>query len=134
MTEVVGALIRENDKFLIFRRPPNKGNPLKWEFVGGKLEKGENASDALIRECREELDITVHPGKIVCDVVHQYPDITVHLTVLDTELTESNIKLLEHVDMKWVSVSDAENIDFCDADIDILPEIFKYIEDCNNER
>lgn len=134
MTEVVGALIRNKNKFLIFRRPENKGNPLKWEFVGGKLEEGESPSDALIRECREELDIEVIPGKTVCDVVHEYPDITVHLTVLDTQLGKGEIKLIEHIAMKWINSDEAQCVDFCDADIEILPIIINYIKDNINDR
>lgn len=129
MTEVVGALIRENKKFLIFRRPANKGNPLKWEFVGGKVEKGESLSDALVRECREELEVNVIPLKTVCDVIHEYPDITVHLTIIDTILDSKEINLTEHIEMKWITVEEAADVDFCDADVEIMPLIIKYIEE-----
>ena len=52
-TQVAAALIWQGDRFMICRRPANKGNALLWEFVGGKLEPGETHQQALIRECRE---------------------------------------------------------------------------------
>ena len=71
-TQVAAALIWQGDRFMICRRPANKGNALLWEFVGGKLEPGETHQQALIRECREELGITVEVGDEFCDVYHQY--------------------------------------------------------------
>lgn len=62
MTEVAAALIWDGDRFLICQRPANKARGLLWEFVGGKLEPGETAPQALVRECREELGITVSVG------------------------------------------------------------------------
>ena len=79
MIEVVAALIWDKDKFLICQRPENKARALLWEFVGGKVEEGETKELALIRECKEELNITVKPKDVFMEVVHEYPDITVHL-------------------------------------------------------
>lgn len=61
VVEVVAALIWDKDKFLICQRSANKARGLLWEFVGGKVEKGETKERALIRECKEELSITVEP-------------------------------------------------------------------------
>ena len=81
MTEVVAALIWDQDKFMICQRPAHKARGLLWEFVGGKVEPGETKEQALIRECREELAITLNVGKVFMDVTHEYPDLTVHLTL-----------------------------------------------------
>ena len=62
MVEVVAALIWDKDKFLICQRPANKARALLWEFVGGKVEKGETKEQALIRECKEELNIALNVG------------------------------------------------------------------------
>jgi 8-oxo-dGTP pyrophosphatase MutT (NUDIX family) len=62
MVEVVAALIWDGDRFLICQRPAHKSNALLWEFVGGKVEPGETHEDALVRECREEMDIAVAVG------------------------------------------------------------------------
>ena len=88
MTEVVAALIREGGKFLICRRPAHKARGLLWEFVGGKVEPGESKEQALVRECREELAVTVDVGDVFLDVVHEYPDITVHLTLFNAVISD----------------------------------------------
>lgn len=123
MVEVVAALIWEKDRFLICQRPANKARALLWEFVGGKVEPSETAQDALIRECREELDITVAVDDIFMDVVHAYPDITVHLTLFNSRIAEGVPKLLEHNDMKWIKISEIDEYDFCPADVDILAKL-----------
>ena len=82
MVDVVAALIWDEDKFLICQRPANKARGLLWEFVGGKVEHGETKEQALIRECMEELAISLSVGDVFMDVVHEYPDIKVHLTLL----------------------------------------------------
>ena len=81
MTEVAAALIWDGDKFMICQRPAHKARGLLWEFVGGKVESGETREQALIRECREELTVTVSVGEVFMDVIHEYPDLLVHLTI-----------------------------------------------------
>lgn len=123
MTEVAAALIWDKDKFMICRRPAHKSNALLWEFVGGKLEPGETKQEALIRECREELDITVDVGEEFFDVVHQYPDILVHLTIFHATIAEGTPELLEHCDLKWITPNEIPQYTFCPADKDILEKI-----------
>ena len=88
MTEVVAALIRAGDKFMICQRPAHKARGLLWEFVGGKVEPGETQKQALIRECREELAVTLSVGDVFMDVIHEYPDITVHLTLFNAAIAD----------------------------------------------
>ncbi len=123
MTEVAAALIWKDDKFMICQRPAHKSNALLWEFVGGKLEVGETKQQALIRECREELDILVEVCDEFFDVVHQYPDIKVHLTLFNAKIADGEPKLLEHNDLKWITPAEIENYRFCAADKDILAKI-----------
>lgn len=124
MTEVVAALIKRDDKFLICQRPKDKARALLWEFVGGKVEKGESHKDALKRECKEELDVDITVGKLFVRVVHEYPDITIGLSLFEAELDEGQeIKLLEHVDAKWITAEEIDNYEFCPADEDILAKI-----------
>lgn len=125
MTEVVAALIWKNNKFLICQRPANKSNALLWEFVGGKVEKDETKQQALIRECHEELDIKVEVKDEFIDIVHQYPDIKVHLTVFITEIASDEIKMLEHNDIRWITPSEISDFNFCPADKDILKKIIQ---------
>lgn len=98
--EVVAALIWDGDRFLICQRPENKARGLLWEFVGGKLEQDETKEQALIRECQEELAITVEPREVFMEVMHEYPDITVHLTLFNCTISKGKPQLLEHNDME----------------------------------
>ena len=123
ITEVVAALIWENNKFMICQRPPHKARGLLWEFVGGKVESGETKEQALIRECQEELAVTLSVGDVFMDVIHEYPDITVHLTLFDATIAEGEPQKLEHNDIKWITPSEITNYDFCPADEEILKKI-----------
>ena len=120
MTEVVAALIWDGSKFLICQRPAHKARGLLWEFVGGKLESGETMEQALIRECQEELDITVQVGGIYTQVIHEYPDIKIRLTLFHCTIAEGTPKMLEHNDLTWIHPSQIPEYDFCPADTDIL--------------
>ena len=119
MIEVVAALIWDGDRFLICQRPENKARGLLWEYVGGKVEPGETKQEALIRECREELGVTVKVGDVFMDVVHEYPDITVHLTLFHASIAEGTIRLLEHNAIAWITPAEIPDYDFCPADKDI---------------
>lgn len=120
ITEVVAALIWEHSRFLICQRPAHKARGLLWEFVGGKVEQGETMADALIRECREELDVTVRVDDVFTQVVHQYPDILIRLTLFNCRIAEGTPKLLEHHDIRWIHPHEISEFDFCPADKDIL--------------
>ena len=157
MVEVVAALIWDGDRFLICQRPENKARGLLWEYVGGKVEPGETKQEALIRECREELGVTItvekgpptrcnlggerrsrdtrsrHTDRICLpsitdddafmDVVHKYPDITVHLTLFHASIAEGTIRLLEHNAIAWITPAEIPDYDFCPADKDINERI-----------
>ncbi len=128
MTEVVAALIRDKDRFMICRRPAHKARGLLWEFVGGKVEKGESPEEALVRECREELDVTVEVRDMFMEVIHEYPDLTVHLMLYNAVISEGVPKKLEHDDIKWITPKEIPYYDFCPADKEILKEIVQRYE------
>ncbi len=123
MTEVVAALIWEQDKFLICQRPAHKARGLLWEFVGGKVEPGESKEAALVRECEEELGITVTVGKVFMEVTHTYPDLTVHLTLFHASIAEGSPQKLEHHDLRWIQPSEIPLYKFCPADQVILEKL-----------
>ena len=123
MTEVVAALIWEGDRFMICQRPEHKARGLLWEFVGGKVEPGESKKAALIRECREELAVDVAPGGIFMDVVHEYPDLTVHLTLFHASISAGVPQKLEHNDIRWITVAEIPQYAFCPADVEILARL-----------
>ena len=123
MTEVVAALIWDGDRFLACQRPVNKARALLWEFVGGKVEAGETKEEALIRECKEELDVTVVVEDIFMEVTYEYPDLTVHLTLFNAKIAEGVPKKLEHNDIQWLTVEEIDRYPFCPADEDILARL-----------
>lgn len=123
MTEVVAALIWQGDKFMICQRPAHKVRGLLWEFVGGKVESGETKEQALIRECQEELAVTISVGDVFMDVIHEYPDITVHLTLFNAIIAKGIPQKLEHNDIRWITPSEISNYEFCPADEEILDQI-----------
>ena len=125
MTDVVAALIWENGRFLACQRPAHKARGLLWEFVGGKTDPGESHKDALIRECREELDITVAVEDVFMEVIHEYPDLTVRLILFNARIVDGSITLLEHNDARWLLPSEIPDYEFCPADKDILAEIMR---------
>ncbi len=126
MVEVVAAIILDKDKFMICQRPATKSCALLWEFVGGKVEPGETKEQALIRECQEELAITLSVGDVFTEVVHEYPDITVHLTLFNATIAEGVPQKLEHNDIKWITPVDIPQYNFCPADKEILEKIIKF--------
>ena len=132
--EVVAALIRrETDgkqEIMICQRSAKKSNGLLWEFVGGKVEVGETREDALIRECREELDITVAPKDIYAETDYEYPDAFVHLTLFSAKIVNGVPCLKEHADLRWITVPEISDFQFCPADKDFLAKIrFDYAKE-----
>lgn len=123
ITEVVAALIWDCNKFMICQRPAHKARGLLWEFVGGKVEPGETKEQALIRECQEELAVTLSVGEVFMDVVHEYPDLTVHLTLFNAIILEGIPQMLEHNDIRWIAVEEIDQYAFCPADESILNKL-----------
>lgn len=125
MTEVVAALIFDGDRFMICQRPEHKTRGLLWEFVGGKVEPGESKEAALIRECKEELDITVRVEDLFFHVIHEYPDLSVDLSLYYAKIIEGSPKLLEHNCIQWITPDEISLYNFCPADDEILHQIIK---------
>ena len=92
-------------------------------FPGGKVEQGETKEQALIRECQEELAVTMSVGDVFMDVVHEYPDLTVHLTLFNATIAEGEPQKLEHNDIQWITPSEIPNYEFCPADEEILKRL-----------
>ena len=119
-TEVVASLIWNQDKFMICQRPAPKARGLMWAIESGKGGPGETREQALIRECQEELSITLDVGEVFMDVVHEYPDLTVHLTLFHATIREGVPQKLEHNDIRWITVDEIDQFAFCPADEEIL--------------
>lgn len=121
--EVVAALIWRGDRFLACQRPAHKARGLLWEFVGGKVEPGESKEEALVRECREELGVTVRVGEVFTELTHVYPDLTVRLTLFHAAIPEGEPQKLEHNDLRWITVGEMDDYPFCPADETILRKL-----------
>lgn len=125
MVQVAAALIWQGNKFMICQRPVTKTRALEWEFVGGKSEKGETLEEALIRECHEEIGVTVKVGEIFTELDHVYPDITIHLTLFNCEIAEGTVQKLEHNDIRFITPDEIPQYNFCPADKEILEKIIR---------
>lgn len=123
VTEVVAALIWDEDKFMICQRPANKARGMLWEFVGGKVEPGETKEQALIRECHEELAIKLLVGGEFMNVTHEYLDITIHLTLFNATIAAGTPEKLEHNDIRWIAIDEIPQYEFCPADKCILSKL-----------
>ena len=121
--EVVAALICSNGRLMICQRPAGKTRGMLWEFAGGKVEPGETKEQALVRECREELAVTVSVGRAFMDVSYSYPDMTVHLTLFEASITKGTPRKLEHHDIRWITSEEIPNYKFCPADMAFLDRI-----------
>ena len=123
MTDVVAALIWDGDRFLACQRPAHKKRGLLWEFVGGKVEPGETKEQALIRECFEELAVEIRVGNVFMEVIHEYPDLTVRLTLYHAAIVSGTPQLLEHHDIRWITTDQIDDLEFCPADEEILEKL-----------
>ena len=125
VTQVVAALIWEGERFLICQRPAHKARGLLWELVGRKVDSGETKQQALVRECREELAVEVAVEDVFMEVLHNYPDLLVQLTLFHAKIAKGEPQMLEHNDIRWITVEEIPNFDFCPADEDILKKLME---------
>ena len=123
MVDVVAALIRDGERFLICKRPAHKARALMWEFPGGKVEAGESPQDALIRECMEELDITLDVKGLFRQVTHDYPDIQIRLSLYEAVIASGQLRGKEHEALCWILPREIPDYEFCPADVDIIHRI-----------
>ena len=123
MVDVVAALIRDGERFLICKRPAHKARALMWEFPGCKVEAGESPQDALIRECMEELDITLDVGGLYMQVTHEYPDIQIRLSLYEAVIASGELRGKEHEALCWILPREIPDYEFCPADVDIIDRI-----------
>lgn len=116
MIQVVAGIIYKDGKILIAKRNLKKDQGGKWEFPGGKVEKGETNEEALKREIKEELDADIEVKEYVGENEFHYPEKDVKLIFYKAKLISDVVKLLEHEDYKWIKIEEFSKYDFAEAD------------------
>ena len=119
--EVVGAIIKDGDRYLVGQRAANKSQGGLWEFMGGKIEQGKTPEQALARECREELDLEIENERIIDSVIHEYTEKTIHLTLIECTPKPGSVPHPnEHQDIRWVTREEMGHMPFCPADSELI--------------
>ena len=125
--EVVGAAIIKEDKVLVMQRSNQMTLPGMWEFPGGKVEANETEQEALIREIKEELSVTINILDYINEASYDYEFGTVQLKVYTAEIISGQITLEEHSDGKWVTADELKNIDWAPVDIPAAKALVKIL-------
>ena len=125
---VAVAVIEDSlGRFLITRRPWSASHGGYWEFPGGKIELGETADDALVREMHEELGLTMIAYQLIGVVEHRYPHRVVELSVYYALQYEGIPQCLEEqLDLKWIWLSEFQTFQFPEANAAVLDLIQQY--------
>ncbi|MET3574265.1 (deoxy)nucleoside triphosphate pyrophosphohydrolase [Bhargavaea ullalensis] len=131
---VVGAVIWQNGKILCAQRGALKTLAFKWEFPGGKVERGETPEDALKREINEEMNFKIRIGEQVEHTVHEYDFGIVHLTTYHCELENGEPTITEHVAVRWLYPSELATLDWAPADIPAIEKLMLSEVDGNATR
>ena len=119
--EVVGAIIKDSGRYLVGQRAAHKTQGGLWEFMGGKIEPGETPEEALARECREELALEIEGARIIDSVIHEYPEKTIRLTLLECRPKAGSVpQALEHQAIRWVMPEEMRTMPFCPADAELI--------------
>ena len=123
--EVVAAVITKDGKVLCVQRGEHAKEyiSLKWEFPGGKVEVGENREEALVREIQEELAAEIHELQFLMTVEHSYPDFHMTMHAYTCTLKTGEITLQEHVDMKWLTPEELNQLDWAEADLPVVESL-----------
>ncbi len=126
--EVVAAIIHKNGRILAAQRGYGDYKD-GWEFPGGKVQPGESAEAAIVREIREELRVTIKPEKLVTTVEYDYP--TFHLTMhcFISSIVEGEIELVEHEAMRWLTPNALDEVDWLPADVEVVQELTKFLSE-----
>lgn len=123
MIHVTAAIILREDKVLICQRGAGGSCAYLWEFPGGKVEPGEILEECLVRECKEELDIVINVKEIFAEMTYQYPERRIAFTFFYAEIICGIIKANVHRDVRWVTLKELNEYEFCPADIKIVERL-----------
>ena len=122
--EVSAAVIIEHHRVFVTQRGYGE-NKDRWEFPGGKLEKGESAEDALRREIWEELDTQIEVGQRVMTIEYDYPQFHLTMHCFLCSVKTGSLILKEHEDARWLAADELYSVDWLPADLVFLPQLQK---------
>lgn len=120
MLRVTCAIIEMNEKVLVVQRSATMDLPLKWEFPGGKIEKGEREEECIVREIREELNLEIDILKKLPSILFDYSEKTIELIPFVVKRVNGKVNLNEHADFKLLAKDELLNLDWAEADIPIV--------------
>ncbi len=120
---VAAAVFIENGKVFCAQRKDSGEAAKMWEFPGGKIEQGETPEEALVREIQEELLIKIRVEDFVTTVNHQYISFSITMHAFICTILEGSITLTEHLDSRWLSVSELNSVEWAPADVPIVEKI-----------
>ena len=120
MILVVAAIIKKQNKYLIARRASQKAHGGRWEFPGGKIEKGETPEIALERELFEELSIKTRIGPFVISATHDYENFKIKLMAYEVAHLSGEFKLSDHDEIAWVTAAEMKAYHMSGADLSII--------------
>ena len=117
---VSAAVIKDDDKILAAERGYGEYRGF-WEFPGGKREENESGEEAIIREIKEELGVTIETDGFIATIEHDYPDFHLIMDCYYAHVVEGVIKANEHMALRWISVDEIEGLEWLPADWKVLP-------------
>ncbi|CAM8633481.1 MutT NTP pyrophosphohydrolases including oxidative damage repair enzymes [Burkholderiales bacterium] len=122
---VVGAVLIQGEMVLAALRSLGMSLPGMWEFPGGKIEPSESPKDALLRELKEELLCDAEIGEHVATTEHEYDFGIVILTTYYCSLTGEEPRLTEHSEIRWVHVSELDQLNWAPADVPAVEQVMR---------
>ena len=120
--EVVAAIIRKGDRILATQRGYGAWKDW-WEFPGGKVEAGETAEDALVREIKEELDTLVSVDEFFVTVEYDYPEFHISMDCFICSIISGELTLLEHESARWLPLEDPWQVRWLPSDIEVIRKL-----------
>lgn len=127
---VACAVIERNGLVLAARRSEAMSMPLKWEFPGGKIDRGETPEQCLIRELQEELGVRIEVGRALSMAAHDYADFSVRLYPYICRILSGDIRLHEHKEIAWLRPEELTALDWAEADYPVIAEYLKESPHC----
>ena len=126
--EVAAAVFLQDDTVFAAQRKDYGPLAKRWEFPGGKLEKGESGEDAIIREIKEELGVAIQVKRLLLTIEHQYADFSLTMHGYLCEIIQGSLELREHLDSKWLAKAELYSVSWAEADLPLVRLVSSLLE------